>query len=67
MSNNLFVVFEGHKVAGIYAHREDAEKHSQVIGGRMIVQELRHSTPVWVETMLAQARETAKIQNSARK
>jgi hypothetical protein len=65
--NNLFVVFEGHKIAGIYSHREDAEKHAQVIGGRMIIQELKHTAPVWVETMLSQAREIAKIQNSAKK
>lgn len=67
MSNNLFVVLEGHKIASIYSNRDDADKHAQVVGGRILVQEVKHSLPVWVETMLKQAREVAKIQNSARK
>lgn len=67
MSNNLFVVLEGHKIAGIYSNRDDADKHAQVVGGRILVQEVKHCLPVWVETMLKQAKDIAKIQNSARK
>ena len=66
MNNELFVVFEGSKLAGIYRWREDAESHAQICGGRLLVQTVRESLPSWVQVMVDEAKNKARMQNVRR-
>ena len=64
---DLYMVLEGTKVASIYSSRDDADKHAQVVGGRIVVTQLKRTTPPWVEAMLKEAREKARLQNPPRR
>lgn len=64
---DVYMVLEGTKVASIYYSRDDADKHAQVVGGRIVVTQLKRHAPPWVEAMLKEAREKAKLQNPPRR
>lgn len=64
MSNDVFVVMEGSKIAGVYRYREDAVSHAQVCGGSFVVQPIRNEIPGWVQVMVDAAKKKAQMQNS---
>jgi len=66
MNKELFIVMDGSKVAGIYRWREDAETHSQICGGRLVIQSVREELPAWVQVMVEDAKTKAKMQNVGR-
>lgn len=65
-NNEVFVVLDGSKLAGVYRYREDAASHAQACGGNYVVQLIRNEIPVWVQTMIDSAKEKARLQNSVR-
>jgi hypothetical protein len=64
MSNDVFVVMEGAKIAGVYRYREDAVSHAQACGGNFIVQPIRNEVPGWVQVMVDSAKKKAQMQSS---
>ncbi len=66
MNNELFIVMAGPKIAGIYRWREDAEAHAQVCAGRLVIQSIRESLPSWVQVMVDEAKNKAKMQSAGR-
>ncbi len=60
---DVFVVLEGSKVGGIYRYRDDADAHAEVVGGKVILQQIKEETPGWVSTMLEAGREKARMQS----
>lgn len=60
---DVFVVLEGSKMAGIYRYRDDADAHAEVVGGKVILQQIKEETPGWVSTMLEAGREKARMQS----
>lgn len=66
MSNELFIVMEGSKIAGIYRWREDAESHAQICAGRLVIQSIRESLPSWVQVMVDEAKNKARMQSTVR-
>lgn len=67
MNNDVFVVMDGARLAGVYRYREDASAHAQVCGGNFVVQPIRNEIPPWVRTMVDSATEKARMQNSVRR
>lgn len=67
MSNELFIVLEGTKIVGVYRYRDDAAAHSQVCGGRFVVQSIRETLPTWVQVMIDEAKDKARMQNPVRR
>jgi hypothetical protein len=66
MNNELFIVMDGSKVAGIYRWRDDAESHAQICGGRLVIQSIRESLPSWVQVMVDEAKNKARMQSAGR-
>lgn len=62
-NSELFVVMDGSKVGGIYRWRDDANAHSEAVGGNVIVQPVRYELPGWVKTMVGSAKEKAAQQS----
>lgn len=60
---DVFVVLEGSKMAGIYRYRDDADAHAEVVGGKVILQQIKEETPGWVSTMLEAGKEKARMQS----
>jgi hypothetical protein len=67
MNNDIFVVMEGTRIAGVYRYREDAQAHAQVCAGNFVVQPIRGELPGWVQTMVDSSKEKARMQNSGRR
>lgn len=67
MNNDVFVVFDGPKLAGVYRYREDAANHAQACGGNYVVQPIRNEIPSWVQVMVDASKEKARLQNSVRR
>lgn len=67
MSNDVFVVMDGTRLAGVYRYREDASSHAQACGGNFIVQSVRNEIPGWVQTMIDAAKKKAQMQNSVKR
>lgn len=67
MNNDVFVVMDGPRLAGVYRYREDAAAHAQACGGNYVVQPIRVEIPSWVQTMVDSAKEKARMQNSVRR
>lgn len=67
MSNEIFVVMEGTRVAGVYRYRDDAASHAQACGGNFVVQPIRNEVPSWVKVMIEAAKEKARMQNTVRR
>lgn len=67
MSNDVFVVFDGTKLAGLYRYREDAASHAQACGGNFVVQQVRNEIPTWVQVMVDAAKEKARLQSGGRR
>jgi len=63
---DVFVVLEGTKVAGIYRYRDDADAHAGVVGGKVVLQQIKEETPGWVSTMLEASKEKARMQSGGR-
>ena len=62
-NSELFVVMDGNKIGGIYRWRDDANAHSEAVGGSVIVQPIRYEMPGWVKTMISSAKEKAAQQS----
>lgn len=58
----VYVVTEGNRVAGVYYWREDAQAHAQVVGGVVVVQQLRYELSVGIKVMVDAAKEKARAQ-----
>jgi hypothetical protein len=67
MNNEVFVVMDGTRLAGVYRYREDAAAHAQACAGNYVVQHIRNEIPGWVQTMVDAAKEKAKMQNTVRR
>lgn len=67
MNNDVFVVMEGSRIAGVYRYREDANTHAQVCSGNVIVQTTRTELPGWVQVMVDSAKEKARMQSSVQR
>lgn len=50
-------------MAGIYRYRDDADAHAEVVGGKVILQQIKEETPGWVSTMLEAGKEKARMQS----
>lgn len=67
MNNEVFVVMDGTRLAGVYRYREDAASHAQACAGNYVVQPIRNEIPGWVQTMVDAAKEKARLQNPVRR
>lgn len=64
-ASEVFVVMDGNKVGGIYCWRDDANTHAQVVGGSVVVQQVKYEIPGWVKTMADSAKEKARLQGGS--
>jgi hypothetical protein len=64
ISTELFVVMDGNKIGGLYRWRNDASAHAQVVGGAVVIQQVRTEIPGWVKTMIDAAVDKAQMQSA---
>lgn len=62
-NNDVYIVLEGTKIAGLYHYKDDAKDHASAIGGTVLLQQIKYKLPVWVSTMKESSELKAKQQS----
>lgn len=62
-AEEVFLVLEGAKVCAVYRWRDDANNHAAVVGGSIVVLQVKDATPQWVKTMLEGSKDKALRQS----
>ena len=62
----VYAVVVGSKVEGVYRYKDDAKEHASVTGGVVITASVKDEVPQWVSTMVAAAKDKARMQGGSR-